>query len=240
MSHELRTPMNQIIGGTRILRGAGLNPDQQSCLNMINKAAYQLLSMSDDILYITGAAGSMMTPQGYDFPLTGIIFDLFAQGADRAKAKGLVLKTAIDPGVPARVFGDPEMLSKALLNYIKHGVKFTKHGSVTETIRTLQSDDAEVLLRFEVRDTDIGIEPKARERLFASFVQADDSFARHHGGIGLGLAIKQQLVRLMGGEVGVESEPGKSTFWLTARFKTAQTQAIADRLREEVVRESPD
>ena len=144
---------------------------------------------------------------------------------DRAKPKGLALLIEVEPGMPALVHGDSRRLRQALGNYVANAIKFTDRGTVTLSARVLDRRPDAVIVRFAVRDTGIGIEPELRDKLFTTFVQGDDSSTRRHGGAGLGLAMTRQLVKLMGGEVGIESTPGHgSTFWLTARFGARDTR----------------
>ncbi len=219
MSHEIRTPMNAIIGLTHLLRRSGPTPEQAERLGKVEAAATHLLSIINDILDISKIEAGRLEIEHTDFALESILDHVRSLIADQAKAKGVAIEENTDD-VPLWLRGDPTRLRQALLNYASNAIKFTENGSVALRARLLEEQDGEVLVRFEVQDTGIGISPEKLPGLFLPFEQADVSTTRKYGGTGLGLAITRHLAQLMGGEAGAESEiGGGSTFWFTARLR---------------------
>jgi PAS domain S-box-containing protein len=218
MSHEIRTPMNAILGLTHLMRN-GATPEQAERLDKIDGAGRHLLSVINDILDISKIeAGKLQIEQG-DFALATVLDHVGSLIADAAQAKGLQVSLDGD-AVPVWLRGDAMRLRQALLNYASNAVKFTERGSVSLRARLIEDQGDELLVRFEVADTGIGIAPEQLDRLFNAFEQADTSTTRKYGGTGLGLVITRRLARLMGGETGVESRPGQgSTFWFSARLR---------------------
>ncbi len=218
MSHEIRTPMNAIIGLTYHLRRKITDPEQVDKLNTVATSAEHLLGVINDILDISKIEADKLVLEQTRFDLDELISRICSMVSGRAQAKRLELIVDAAPS-PGGLVGDPTRLGQALLNFLGNAVKFTERGGITLRTRVVESTDSEVLMRFEVSDTGIGIAPEHHDRLFHSFSQADDSTTRRFGGTGLGLAINQRLAQMMGGEVGVESTPGDgSTFWMTARL----------------------
>ncbi len=221
MSHEIRTPMNAIMGLTHLLRRDMQDMGQQEKLDRITGAAQHLLAIINDILDISKIEAGRLTLEDAEFNPEAVLTNVCALMVEKASSKGLELVVDMD-GLPRRLRGDATRLTQALLNYASNAVKFTERGSVLLWSRTVEESDSEVLLRFEVRDTGIGIVPEHQARIFDAFEQADSSTTRRYGGTGLGLAITRRLAELMGGEVGVESVQGQgSTFWFTARLGKA-------------------
>jgi len=222
MSHEIRTPLNAILGMAYLLRREGVTEQQAERLGTINAAADHLLSVINDILDISKIEAGKLTLEETQLEVNVLLSNVLSIIASRAQAKGLKLK--VEAGkVPRHLVGDPTRLTQALLNYANNAIKFTDSGSITLRTRVVESDDATLLLRFEVQDTGIGIAPQAQRRLFKAFEQADSSTTREYGGTGLGLAITKHLAVLMGGEAGVSSTPDVgSTFWFTARLKMCE------------------
>jgi len=218
MSHEIRTPMNAIIGLTHLLRRGEQRPQEAERLDKIDTAATHLLSVINDILDISKIESGRLELEHVNFSLGAVLDHVRSLIAEQCRAKGLAIE--VDPGqVPAWLRGDPTRLRQALFNYTSNAIKFCERGSLSVRAILLEERGDELLVRFEVEDTGIGIAPDKISRIFHAFEQADTSTARKYGGTGLGLAITQRLAGLMGGEVGVESELGKgSTFWFTARL----------------------
>ncbi|MBS1228427.1 MAG: hypothetical protein H6R17_1704 [Proteobacteria bacterium] len=218
MSHEIRTPMNAIIGLTHLLRRSQPMPQQAERLAKIETAGNHLLSIINDILDISKIEAGKLQLEHTNFSLNAVLDHVRSLISDQAQAKGLAIE--IDPdGVPIWLRGDPTRLRQALFNYTSNAIKFTEHGSIALRALLLAENGDEIVVRFEVADTGIGISAEQAAGLFKVFEQADASTTRKFGGTGLGLAITRHLAQLMGGEAGVDSEPGKgSTFWFTARL----------------------
>ncbi|WP_157271648.1 hybrid sensor histidine kinase/response regulator [Azohydromonas aeria] len=227
MSHEIRTPLNAIIGLTHLLRRDAPTPAQAQRLDRLDVAGRHLLATLNDILDLSRIEAGELRMDSADFDLHALLEQVRAIVAEAARDKGLALELDA-AGVPAWLRGDPTRLRQALLNYAANAVKFTRGGRVAIEARLVKEEGDALLLRFEVRDTGIGIAPQQLPRLFNAFEQADASTTREFGGTGLGLAITRRLAGLMGGEVGVSSEPGMgSRFWFTARLARGQGAAPA-------------
>ncbi len=219
MSHEIRTPLNAIIGLTHLLRRDGVTPGEAERLDKIDGAGRHLLSIINDILDLTKIESGRLQLESTDFHLAAIFDNVVSIIKESARDKGIQIEFDLD-AVPLWLRGDPTRLRQALLNYAGNAVKFTEKGSISLRVRLLQDAADDVLVRFEVADTGIGIAAGDLDRLFLTFEQADATTTRKYGGTGLGLAITRRLAQLMGGEVGVDSTPGVgSTFWFTARLQ---------------------
>ncbi|RZU47853.1 PAS domain S-box-containing protein [Fluviicoccus keumensis] len=229
MSHEIRTPMNVIIGMSQLALESGLNEKQGNYIRKVNAAARNLLVLINDILDFSKIEAGKMTFEQTGFSLDEVMDALSDQEALKAREKGLDLRFAIDADVPRHLVGDPFRLGQVLGNLVNNAIKFTESGSVTLAVHPAGDEDEGVWLRFEVRDTGIGLTREQSGKLFQPFTQADSSTSRKYGGTGLGLVICQRLVELMSGEIGVESEPGVgSLFYFTARFSRAPAAGAAD------------
>jgi len=228
MSHELRTPMNGIIGMAALaLRHAG-DPKLREQLAMIDRSSKHLLGLINDILDLSKIEADRLQLERIDFRIGEIPANLLSLIGHRAAEKGLALRVDLPPGLAERpVRGDPLRLNQILLNLAGNALKFTEAGEIVISAR-IDAEEADALrLRWEVRDTGIGIDENDRRRLFTAFEQADGSMTRRYGGTGLGLAISKRLVGLMGGEIGVDSRPGVgSTFWFTVRLDKAAPSAL--------------
>jgi PAS domain S-box-containing protein len=221
MSHEIRTPMTAIIGLTYLLRHSGMTPEQASRLDKINIAANHLLSIINDILDMSKIEAGKIELESKDFMLSDIIEGVRLIVDEYAKNKGLTVQVYGDV-LPLCLRGDPTRLRQALLNYAGNAVKFTEQGFIVLDVKILEDIDDQLLIRFEVRDTGIGISHDQIDRLFQPFEQVATNISQY-GGTGLGLVITRRLAQLMGGEVGVDSTPGVgSTFWFTAHLQRSQ------------------
>jgi two-component system sensor histidine kinase/response regulator len=219
MSHEIRTPMNAIIGMAYLALKADPTPRLRDYLRKIQASSQLLLGIINDILDLSKIEAGKMVVERTEFDLEQVLGNVTNLIAEKAASKGLELIIDVADEVPTNLVGDPLRLGQILVNYANNAVKFTEHGEIEICIALAQAVDDEVLLRFSVRDTGIGLSEEQRGRLFKNFEQADSSTTRKYGGTGLGLVIAKQLAELMGGEVGVDSETGSgSTFWFTARL----------------------
>lgn len=217
MSHELRSPMNAIMGMTNIALRRAEDPKLKDQLSKIDNASRHLLAVINDVLDISKIEAERLTLEINTFILSEVLENLTNLLGHDADNKGLQLKTILPPKIaciPLR--GDQMRLGQILLNLTANAIKFTEHGSITIRSHLVEENENEVLLRFEVEDTGIGISDEDIGRLFNAFEQADSSMTRKYGGTGLGLAISKRLAKLMGGEIGVESRPNVgSTFWFS-------------------------
>ncbi|HQS57064.1 MAG: hypothetical protein B7Y56_01155 [Gallionellales bacterium 35-53-114] len=219
MSHEIRTPMNSIIGMSQLALKTHLNARQHDYLTKIDYSAHHLLDLINDILDFSKIEANKLELETLDFSLDTVFKNLSGQLAHSASGKGLLLKFDLDQRLSVPLRGDPLRLTQVLLNYVGNAIKFTNRGEIVVRARVLEEGDDYFQVRLEVQDTGIGLNPEQIEKLFQAFHQADTSTTRRYGGTGLGLVISKQLAELMGGAVGVESNPGEgSTFWFTARL----------------------
>jgi signal transduction histidine kinase/DNA-binding response OmpR family regulator/HPt (histidine-containing phosphotransfer) domain-containing protein len=214
MSHEIRTPLNGIIPMLDLVARGSLAPDQREMLRTAHESSQQLLRIVDDILDYSKLEANRLELEITSFNLRELLEAVLQLMQRPAEGKGLRLELHIDPNVRLPVRGDPVRMRQILTNLIGNAVKFTERGGIQLGVRRLGESAAQHMLRFEVRDTGIGIGHAQQARLFSAFTQADASTTRLYGGTGLGLAICKRIVDLMGGRIGVQSEPGHgSLFW---------------------------
>ena len=218
MSHEIRTPMNAILGFTYLLQQEHPTPQQLEHLEQINNSAGHLLSIINSVLDLSKIEAGKLTLEHVKVDLRAIVNMVLAQFIEPAEKKGLTFEIA-GAEIPGALWGDATRLKQALLNYVSNAVKFSSQGKISLRISVQEDLGKEVLLRFEVEDSGIGIAPERLARLFVPFEQVDSSITRDYGGTGLGLALTRQLAELMGGEAMASSEPGRgSCFWFTAKL----------------------
>ena len=228
MSHELRTPMNGIMGMTDLALRRATDPIQIDWLTKGAQASRHLLAIINDILDISRIEADQLTLEEKTFSLARTLDECVRILEEQALAKGLCVSCDIAPLMPDLLSGDALRLRQILLNFVGNAIKFSDRGQIVIRALTTQDDGHSLLLRIEVADEGIGLSAEQQTRLFRVFSQVDDSSTRKYGGSGLGLVISQRLAKLMGGEVGVTSEPGAgSTFWMTARLKRAAGEVFA-------------
>lgn len=233
MSHEIRTPMNAIMGMVHLLRRSGVNIEQLQRLDKIEAASGHLLGIINDVLDMSKIEAGKFSLEEAELDIGQLIGNVMSMTMEKARAKRLEVVAELCP-LPSAVYGDVTRLRQALLNYVSNAVKFTESGQIVLRTRVVEETPENLLLRFEVQDSGIGISAEDSERLFLAFEQADNSTTRKYGGTGLGLAITRRLAQLMGGEAGVISAPeAGSTFWFSARLGKVASGPVAEPVMSE-------
>ncbi len=232
MSHEIRTPLNGILGMAYLIRHGGLNPQQAKYMDKLEISSQHLLSVINAILDLSKIEAGSLTMEEAPVNIESLMANIESMLYDKTQSKHLELRTDCAT-LPDHLLGDATRIQQALLNYAINAVKFTETGHICLRAKRIEETETQVMIRFEVKDTGIGIAPEVLPKLFSVFEQADNSMTRKYGGTGLGLAITKKIAQLMGGDAGVTSTLGKgSTFWFTVRLKKGQEQASAVQIVE--------
>jgi len=225
MSHEIRTPLNGVVVMNDLLLDTEMSDEQKELAELANHSAQALLHIINDILDFSKIEAGKLQIEDVSFNLHKILKETVDVLSITAVRKQLELQFSCDDSVPGNLIGDPMRLKQVLLNYGNNSIKFTENGNINIDVNVQQNFESEIILRFSVSDTGIGIPESKQKILFQPFTQADASTTRNYGGSGLGLVICKQLAELMNGEVGFESKEGKgSTFWFTVRLKKQENE----------------
>ncbi|MFK8028227.1 MAG: EAL domain-containing protein [Gammaproteobacteria bacterium] len=230
VSHELRTPLNGILGMLELLAGMGLTVKQREYVNIARNSSDALLALIDDILDFSRIDSGKLVVDSNEFDLRKLLDDVVSIMASQAQSKNLDLAHLMCTSVPTSVKGDARRIRQLLLNLCGNAIKFTSSGEVGIYVNLIRSCGSEIRLRFEVKDTGVGIPESAKEKIFEAFSQADGSTTRKFGGTGLGLTICKQLVNVLDGDMGVNSVPGEgSVFWFELPMHLSNTNSVVTR-----------
>ncbi len=227
ISHELRTPINAIQGFIHLAHTGAVEREQRERLDRAANAADDLAAMIGSLIDLARIEANTMVLEPADFATQPLVERIMQLVKPAAQAKGLLLSCEITPGFPSALHGDARRLAQILSSFLSNAVKFTERGSVTLTLSHRAASNGQAEIRCQVRDTGIGIAPAVQDRLFEPFAQLDPSITRRHGGIGVDLSICRAFARLMGGQIGVESQPGTgSSFWLHVTLPLARLETV--------------
>lgn len=223
MAHEIRTPLHQVTGFIDLLSQTSLNTEQRGYVSLLQNSCNSLMAVINDLLDYTKLEAGKMELESIPFEPKAVVEGSVESVSTQAERKGLSLSSTICSGLPVKVVGDPNRLRQVILNLLNNAVKFTSHGSIQVSVSTKPSSDGQIVIRFEVEDSGIGIGKNRQAQIFRTYNQADASIARNYGGTGLGLTICERLVQAMKGNIGVESELGQgSKFWFEIPFPSAK------------------
>jgi len=240
MSHEIRTPLNGIIGFSKILEETGLTEFQQELTEIIVSSGENLLNVINDILDFSKIESGQVKLENIEFSLNKTVNTIVKLQKLNADKKGVELQFEIEKNLPDTLVGDPFRLNQVITNLVSNAIKFTEKGNVKISITSLQREPERITLLFKVADSGIGISAEGKEKLFKEFSQTDNSTTRKYGGTGLGLAISNNLIKLMRGEIGVNSEVGKgSEFWFKLAYSYTSLKTGIDNNSSETAFEIP-
>ncbi len=227
MSHEIRTPMNGILGTLQLLQGSDMSESQKEYVSIAYRSGESLLSLLNDILDFSKIEAGKLELEYIPFDVKSLVKEILVLLQQKAEERKVELVSELDEKIPTHILGDSVRIRQILGNLLTNAIKFTEDGKVTVRVSVLEEDEKVTRLKFEIIDTGIGIPQEAQRKLFNSFTQADGSTTRKYGGTGLGLAIVRQLVTMMRGRLGVESEAGKgATFWAEIAFQIVDEDKV--------------